>query len=189
MKYLTRIGAVLGAALIITGCFGGDPGPDLGKVLDRTAGALNIFQGALKKANVTEPTDQHMTQLSGLMQRAMNFEPPVYKKPIGVKLLKDATFEGFLDKNKDNKQDAGEKRLFKVEIDFEGKRLIATGEKGRSTGMGLATGFFAGMLMGRLLGSQRAAGVRPGRFANRKIQSRSNYARSRARSGGFFRGK
>lgn len=162
---------------------------DLAKVLDRTETSLRSFQDHMTKQGVTQVTNEHMTQLTGFMQQALNAEPPVHNAPIGVALLKDSTFEGFTDTNRDNIKDAGEDRLFTVEVDFDGKRLIATGVNGTSTGMGMGTGLLAGMLMGHLLSSQRSAGIQQGHFANRNVQSRDAYARSQARSGGRFRGK
>lgn len=162
---------------------------DLGKVLDRTEVSLRSFQDHLTKQGVSQVSNEHMTQLTGFMQQALNTEPAIHTQPIGVQLLKDSTFEGFADANRDNVKDSGEDRLFTVEIDFDGKRLIATGVNGTSTGMGMGTGLLAGMLMGHLLSSQRAAGVQQGHFANRNVQSRDAYARSQARSGGRFSGK
>jgi hypothetical protein len=173
----------------LTAC-GGQPGPDMGAVLDRTSKALAAFQTHLEKQGVAQATNEHMSQLTGFLHRVLNHNPPVHTTPVGIKLLKDAKFEGFDDSNRDNVQDIGEKRLFTLEIDFDGKRLIATGQSGQSTGMGLASGLLTGMLLGRLLSNQRAAGIRPGHFAGRNVSPRSAYpARARARSGGLFRGK
>lgn len=173
--------------------FLGDSGSsraDLLKVLDRTEASLKIFQKHLKDNNVTTVTKENLDQLTVFMQRVMNKEPAVYTSPVGIQMLKDTTFEGFKDGNKDNVKDAGEGTLFKVEIDFEGRRLIASdGSGGGFTGMGLASSFLLGSLMGNLMGRQRAAGVKPGHFNNRNVQSRASYARSRARSGGRFGGK
>lgn len=162
---------------------------DLGKVLDRAQTSLQTFQTHMTKQNVQKVTDEHLKALSGFMRDAMNTEPPVHSGPVGVNLLKDSKFEGFADANQDNVKDAGEERLFTLEMDFDGKRLIASDGTGTSTGMGMGTGILTGMLMGHLLSNQRAAGIRQGHFASRNVQSRANYARSRTRSGGRFGGK
>ena len=77
----------------------------------------------------------------------------------------------------------------RIEIDFDGKRMIASDSAGTYTGLGMGSGLLTGMLMGHLLSNQRAAGIRQGHFANRNVQSRASYARSRTRSGGRFGGK
>lgn len=173
--------------------FFGDTGTassvDMGKVLDRTQTSLLTFQTHMTKQNVQKVTDEHLKVLSGFMRDAMNVEPPVYTSPVGVNLLKDSKFEGFADANQDNVKDAGEDRLFTVEIDFDGKRMIASDSAGTYTGLGMGSGLLTGMLMGHLLSNQRAAGIRQGHFANRNVQSRASYARSRTRSGGRFGGK
>ncbi len=181
--------AAIGAYLFL-GSGGNSSRADLSKVLERTEVSLKLFQDHLKKNNIQTVSKEHLDQLTVFMQRVMNKDPAVYTSPVGVTLLKDTTFEGFKDANKDNVKDAGESKLFKVEIDFEGKRLIASdGNGGGFTGMGLASGFLLGSLMGNLMGRQRAAGVGPGHFKNRNVQSRASYARSKARSGGRFGGK
>ena len=92
-------------------------------------------------------------------------------------------------------QDDGEGKVFTVEIDHERKMLIATDVSGNGTHMGFSgSGFLAGALIGHMLSRQRAAGVGPNAFNNRKTVDRSNYrapssARSRSRSGGLGRGK
>ncbi len=176
----------------------GKPDIDLGKVLDRTQHALVSYNSFLKKNSITEVKKEHVDKLTGYVHQVMNVEPALHQNPIGVKMLKDASFEGFDDSNNNNIKDSEDKKLFRVEIDFEGKRLIASDSKGQGfTGSGLMTGLIGGMLMGRLMGNQRAAGVRPGSMSSRNVTSRTAYGRSRAtprarssaRSGGRFGGK
>lgn len=177
--------------------FPGKPDVDLGKVLDRTQHALVSYNNFLKKNGITEVKKEDVGRLTGYVHEVMNVTPVLHSNPIGVKMLKDASFEGFDDSNNNNIKDSGDKKLFRVEIDFEGKRLIASDSEGRGfTGSGLMTGLLGGMLMGRLMGNQRAAGVRPGSLSNRSVTSRASYGRSRtsrarssARSGGRFGGK
>ncbi|MCF6200074.1 MAG: hypothetical protein L3J67_11905 [Hyphomicrobiaceae bacterium] len=175
---------------------------DLGKVLDRTQHALVNYNTYLKKNGITEVKKEHVGRLTSYVHEVMNVEPVLYQNPIGVKMLKDASFEGFDDSNDNNVKDSDEKKLFRVEIDFEGKRLIASDSQGSGfTGSGLMAGLIGGMLMGRLMGNQRSAGVKPGSMSSRKVTSRTAYGRSRAasrsasrarssaRSGGRFGGK
>lgn len=180
-------------ALSLAACFGGGPErPDLGAVLDRTIGSLGAFQRYMTSKKATSIEEKDWQQLSGFMGEQMNKQPAIYPKPVGITLLKDAKFEGFVDTNRNKTKDAGEDRIFTVEVDIERKRLIATDEGGQSVGSGLAragTGFLAGMVIGSLLSRQRGAGVKPSSFANRKVSSRSSYKSPRGRSGGIRRGK
>lgn len=185
---LTLAAAIM--AIGLSACSSSDPGPDLQRVLARAATALSIFDKYLKDNKIETATDQHMGQLNGFLQRAMNSKPPVYKHAIATKLLKDAKFEGYRDTNANGKVDSGEKRLFTLEVDHANKRLLATDTSGRATSHGISgMGFLAGALMGNLLGRQRSAGIGPSHFANRKVTPPRSYARGRARSGGLFRGK
>lgn len=179
-------------ALALTGCGSSEPGPDLRNVLSRTTAAMSIFDKYLKDNKIEKATDKEMVQFNAFLQKAMNTNPAVYKTPIATKLLKDAKFEGYGDANGNGTVDSGEKRLFTVEVDHANKRLIATDTSGQSTSRGVSgLGFLAGALIGNLLGRQRAAGITPQSFANRKVTPPSAYgqARGRARSGGLFRGK
>ncbi len=207
MNFVTKTASVILLSAVLTACSGGgggSTGVDVSKVLGKASTVLTSFQNKLKAEGVTKPTDAHLKQLAGLMAAEMNANPAVHTSPVGVHLLKEFAFEGFADGNKNNVRDSGEAKLFKVEIDFDKNRLIGSGvsERGGFTGMGLAGGMLAGMLMGRLMGGQRGAGVGRGAFNNRSVQSRSSYsqkrsaaaarkrsAKSRASSGGRFRGK
>ena len=196
MKKLHAIVASVFVALGLASCGSSDPGPNLQVILARTTAALKTFDAHLKKNNIQKATNQHMGLFNSFMQRAINLKPPVYKTPIAIKLKKNATFEGYGDKNANGKVDSGEKQLFKIEIDMTNKRLIATDTSGKSTGRGFSgMGFLAGALIGNLMGRQRAAGIGANHFNNRKVTSPRSYsstrsrARSRARSGGLFGGK
>ncbi len=176
----------------------GQPNIDLGKVLDRTQHALVSYNNFLTKNNITEVKKEHVGKLTGYVHEVINVAPALHTNPIGVKMLKDASFEGFDDRNNNNVKDSEDEKLFRVEIDFEGKRLIASDSQGRGfTGSGLMAGLVGGMLMGRLMGNQRAAGVRSGSMSSRNVTSRASYGRSRttsrarssSRSGGRFGGK
>lgn len=195
MKKLKVVLAAGLAGVLLSGCFGGsEPGPNLQAVMARTNAAFQAFENHLQKNNIQKATDQHMGQFNVFLQRTMNLKPELYKTAIATKLSKDATFEGFSDANANGQVDQGEKKLFKIEVDAANKRLIATDASGESTGRSFSgMGFLAGMLIGNLMGRQRAAGIAPNSFNNRKMTSPRAYSqsrsRSRARSGGLFRGK
>lgn len=191
--------ASLVAVLALSACSGGVKGPDLGQVLDRTVYAMEYYhqQNTTDTEEVVEMTDDNLEEFRGIMTQVMNAQPAFHEKNLGVALEQDASFTGFNDKNSDNIKDAGEKEIFRVEIDAERSRLIATdlvsGEA--TTFRASGTGFLAGALVGRLMGRQSRAGVKSSSFANRKTTARSSYdskrssARSRTRTGSSRSGK
>ena len=191
MKYI--IYGVIGAAVLGAFFFFDEkPKIDLSQVLNRTVIAMDRFDKFLKQKNIEKATDEHMNQLNGFLQKVMNANPQFHEGQIAMKLDKSAKFAGVDDANKNGEVDSGEKQLFTVEIDTENKRLIATDESGAGTYRGISgMGFLAGALIGHMLGRQRAAGVTPASFNNRKLSSPGAYrqARSRARSGGARSGK
>ena len=167
------------------------PKVDLSQVLNRTVFAMDQFDKHLKSKNIEKATDEHMGQLNGFLTRVMN-KPKFHDTAIATKLDKEAKFLGMVDANENGKVDEGEKQIFTVEIDSANKRLIATDSSGEGTSRGFSgMGFLAGALIGAMLGRQRAAGIQPNSFNNRKLKSPNAYrqARSRARSGGLFGGK
>ncbi len=208
MRAVIGLVAVAGAAALVGACSAENTpsfirkGPDLGAVLDRTAKALGSYQNYLKKVQAATATDAHIKEMTGLFRQVMNMDPKLHRTPIGINLRKDASFIGFEDRNNDNVRGAGEKKLFKVEIDYHGRRLIATSETYSTAVRPRSSGFFIGILMNDFERKQRAAGIDRKAFSNRKIASlrssksvgnrsggRRSHARSRARSGGLFGGK
>lgn len=110
----------------------------------------------------------------------------IAKSQIGVKMPTDGSVEGYLDYNNNFTQDGNEKRIFKVELDVERNRLIATDTQNqyrRSSGYSFAQGMFAGYFLRSMFGRQRSMGIMPSRFAGMKM-SPNNYRRS-----GFSRSK
>ncbi len=96
---------------------------------------------------------------------------------IGVNMPQDGSVEGYIDYNSNFSQDSGEKTIFKVELDVERNRLIATDTQNqyrRSTGYSFAQGMFAGYLLRSMFGRQRGMGIMPSRFSNMKMSS-NNY--------------
>ncbi len=104
----------------------------------------------------------------------------IAKGQIGVQMPKDGSVEGYIDSNNNFSQDLNEKTVFKVEIDVERNRLIATDTQNqyrRSTGYSFAQGMFAGYLLRSMFGRQRGMGIMPSRFSNMKM-SGNNYRKS-----------
>lgn len=168
------------------------PKTDLSQVLNRSVIAMERYDKYLKDNKVEKATDQHLEQLNGFLQKVMNADPKFHEGLIATSLGKDAKFAGVDDGNKNGQVDQDEKKLFTLEIDSANNRIIATDESGAGTYRGFSgTGFLAGALIGAMLGRQRAAGIQPGSFNNRKLSSPTAYrqARARARSGGLRGGK
>ncbi|MFT6451525.1 MAG: hypothetical protein ACJA06_001009 [Halocynthiibacter sp.] len=168
-----------------------EPQADLGAILDRTEYALNTYQTHLSSNEVAEVTDANMEEFSGFLTQVLNTDPPVYSKPLGMNVQSDATFLGFADANEDGIQDAGEGKVFTVEIDEANGRLIATDIAGNSSGLRFSgSGILTGMLLGNMIGRQRGAGVSAASFNNRTVTPRSSYrSPTRARTGGPRSGK
>ena len=195
-----KAGAAGFAILGLAACGGTPQTADLGQVLDRTEFTLTEYENYLSSAaaegtSPTEATDEQMAEFAGFLTDVMNSQPTFYDQPIGMEIKEDAVFQGFVDKNMNRVQDSGEKNIFTVEIDSENMRLIATDETGEASHKGFSgSGLLAGLVIGRLLSRQSAAGIRPGSFNNRTTTARSAYqakpsARSRVRSGGSRAGK
>ena len=180
--------AAASSMLALSGCSVTTPGPDLGQVLDRTVFAIEYFTTNSLPQPINgvsdepiEVSDEKLTEFTTLMRDVMNATPQFYDKPVGIELMADASFSGFVDKNFNNIQESGETQIFTVEIDAENSRLIATDTvSGEGTFLrGSGTGFLAGAIVGRLLGRQRAAGIKPSSFSSRKLTSRTDYASKR----------
>lgn len=169
---------------------------DLGQVLDRTEFALDSYQGYLTENFAdAEMTDENYAEFTTFYAEVLNSEPRFYDNTLGLEIKEDASFLGFEDANSNGIKDADEGDVFKVEIDSENNRLIASDMAGNSSGLRFSgTGFLAGMFLGNLLNRQSRAGVKAGSFNNRTVSPRSAYkapssARSSSRSGGVRAGK
>jgi hypothetical protein len=191
------VGAILFGLYVVFGntAPSGPQSADMGEVLDRTEAAMNRFESFAQDSSITSLDDAQVGQFTEFLALSLNAEPRFYDKTFGIELQPDASFVGFNDDNLNSVQDAGETKLFTLEIDSANNRLIATDETGTGAHRGFSgTGLMAGMLLGNLMSRQSAAGVRPGSFNNRQTTARSAYkapasARSRARTGGFSVGK
>ena len=184
------IGLAVVAYLGYTSLQGSKPASaDLGNVLDRTDYALTNYEVSNAEGDVDEA---EMEMFTSYLTDVMNAQPAFYADPIGMNLGADAMFTGYKDANVNGVQDSGEDNIFTVEVDVENERLIATDVSGNSVHHRYSgTGLVTGLLIGRLLSRQSAAGIRRGSFNNRRTTSRTSYsnARSRSRSGGSRSGK
>lgn len=117
-------------------------------------------------------------------------QPALYEGQIGVSPQSDASLLAFHDSNANRTFEEGEDALFKIEIDGEQSRIIASSRSGavnehHFSGTSLLTGY----LIGSMLSRQRGAGVTSQQLASKKPISAQAAARSRAGSGSHSRGK
>lgn len=159
---------------------------DLDRVLGIASDSMTKFEGA---TDVNE--NNVMDKFSSSYQHNLNaVQPPIHNGTIGVIPEKDGSLLSFDDKNNNKIQDAGEQDLFKLEVDSENNRLVASSEdEVRESGFS-ATGLLMGMLIGNMLTRQRATGANPAakRATPRKAAAAPS-AKSRAGSGSHSRGK
>lgn len=171
---------------------------DLHRVMDIASTTMETFKS-------DKEGDAALNEFNTEFQKNLNtMKPEAYPGTVGVNLEKDGSFHGYADENNNQAKDAGEPEIFKLEIDTENKRILASdGERVADhsiAGMmgGLAGGLIAGMLIGSLLNRQRAAGVNRQALGNRQANtargstgstSSNNSARSRAGSGSHSSGK
>lgn len=189
MKFITLgLTSLVCSSMLLAGCEQKSATADLDRVLGIASDSMTTFE---KTADVTQ--DNVMQKFSERYSSNLNSaQPPIHAGTIGVNPEKDGSMLSFNDKNSNGIKDAGEEDLFKLEVDSENKRLIASSEgEVRESGFS-ASGLLMGMLIGNMLSRQRAAGVNP---ANKRatprntVKKSSPSAKTRAGSGSFSRGK
>ncbi len=179
---------ILSTTILITACSEKVESANLDRVLDVTSDTLYQFEKEETKQQETAVQDFAAALQTNM--RAAN--PGVHPGPVGINANEDGSFSGYYDKNDNQQRDSGEKDLFKVEIDGEKQRLIASDTNGYVRDHSFSgTGLLAGLLIGSLLSRQRAAGVNPKSLSNKSAMSKSQYssARTRSSSGSHTRGK
>jgi hypothetical protein len=167
---------------------GGVTRADLDQVLNVASSSLDSMED---DTGVTK--DNAMDKFAATYSQDLNrSEPALHSGAVGVVSNSDGSFDGFADDNNNAQKDEGEKDLFKLEIDSENSKLIASDETAvRDQGFS-GSGLIAGMLIGSMLSRQRSAGRTPagGRATTSKAAyKKSTSARSRAGSGSHSRGK
>jgi hypothetical protein len=103
--------------------------------------------------------------------------------PIGVTMIGTGAIQGFVDKNRDGvKEGSGEKELFKVQLDPERKRIIASdasNQHHRDHHYGFSPGgFFMGYLLATMLSRQRASGFDASKLGQTKMSPEGYYKTS-----------
>jgi len=168
---------------------------DLDRILGVASDSMVSFEN--KNSSSMESLNQGnvMEKFSSTYASELNARvPPIHSGPIGVKPQSDGSLAGFDDKNNNGIKDADEKDLFKLEVDTENNRLVASNEgEVRESGFS-GSGLIMGMLLGNMLSRQRATGANPA--AKRSTPKRSaatksafGSAKSRVGSGSHSSGK
>jgi hypothetical protein len=117
-------------------------------------------------------------------------QPPLYKEQIGVSPQADASLMAFSDTNMNRTWEDGEAILFKIEIDGEQSRIIASSNSGAVNEHHFSgTSLLAGYLIGSMMSRQRGAGVTSKQLASKKPISSQAAARTRSGSGSHSTGK
>ena len=160
---------------------------DLNKALDVASSTMDTFEGNGDKVNKDNAMDVFSSDYASNLNKDQAL---AHLAPMGVKPEADGSFTSYADTNNNQIKDADEKSLFKLEVDAENNRLIASSENGVSEQprMGMGTGFLMGMLMSNMMSRQRATGANP---AARKATPRraAPSARSKSGSGSHASGK
>jgi len=168
---------------------------DLNQVLDVTVDTLYAYQKELDGQKGEAEADQAFIGFAEDL--AVNYnqsQPVIYNKgSIGVSPQNDASLLAFSDANINRELDKGEELLFRIEIDGEKARIIASSRSGAVNDHHFSgTSLLAGYLIGSMLNRQRAAGVSPKSLANKKTvtaKQAASQARARAGSGSHSKGK
>ncbi len=188
--------AIICGALALTACDQNKSATaDLDRILGVASDSMVSFESknsssgeALNEGNVMEKFSSNYASDLNASQ------PPIHSGPIGVNSQKDGSFAGFDDKNSNGVKDADEKDLFKLEVDTENNRLVASNEgEVRESGFS-GSGLIMGMLLGNMLSRQRATGANPAakRATPKRSASKSKSfgsAKSRVGSGSHSSGK
>ena len=174
--------ASLASALLLTaGCSKSVEQADLDRVLDISYDSLYRFESSSENTKDDAAMDAFASELRYNFASA---NPPAHSGPIGITLKEDGSFDGYQDSNRNEIKDEGEADLFKVEIDGESSRLIATDTSGNVRDHHFSgSGMLAGYLIGSMLGRQRGAGISPSSLSGKTATPKSAYQSARSRSG------
>lgn len=171
---------------------------ELNRALDVASNTMGSFEQKNSGAEGSVNKDNAMDVFSKDYAENLNKDQPLaHLGHLGVKAEADGSFAAYADKNKNNTQDADEDGVFKLEVDAENDRLVASNENAvqDQPQMGMGSGLLMGMLLGNMMSRQRMTGANP---ASKKATPRarkaapakkSNTMRSRAGSGSHTSGK
>ena len=181
----------LGLLVAISGCGSTNVDVvDLNKVLDIFASTVSELDGT-KTADVSvsgedgtqdktaegieavDVEDKDKTESFVELFRTKLNAAKLVSTPIGVKIEDSGVIRGFADKDKNNVMAAGEKSVFKIEIDPERNRVVATDEGGHYRDHRYRrSGFFGAYIYGRMLSRNR------GYYTGARASAKPNYAKT-----------
>ncbi len=165
---------------------------DLTAVLDVTMDTLYAYQETLDQQDQSQmEPDGAFNGFAEELEKNYNAkQPSLYTTQIGVAPQDDASLYAYEDPNGNQNLDEGENALWKIEIDGENSRVIASSRSGAVNDHHFSgTGLLAGYLLGSMLNRQSTAGVNSKQLANKKPITAQQAARARAGSGSHSRGK
>lgn len=179
------LGMVAGSVALLVGCSNSVEPVDLDRVLDVTASTID------RLSTDTSITDENvmLQKLASELQNDLNAaNPAIHQQQLGVNLHEDGSLHGYNDEDQNGEKNGSEQGLFKIEVDAENNRLIASNEGYVRDHRFSGAGLLAGMLIGSMLSRQRAAGVNSKALASKQTSSYQN-ARTRSGSGSHSKGK
>ena len=197
MKNIVKTVFALGLIAAVAGCSDVDSSAgnnyskdeiDLNLVLDVTVETLHsVSERTIEGAD----PDQAFIDLADALAIDYNkSQPAIYTSKIGVSPQVDSSLLAFADTNLNKELDENEVALFKIEIDGEKARVIASSRSGAVNDHHFSgTSLIAGYLIGSMLTRQRGAGVTSKSLANKKPVTSRAAAKARAGSGSHSKGK
>lgn len=193
---------LLSSTILLSGCGESNYAKsniDLNRVLDITVNTLQTYGETISKKSDPNADQAFWGLAEKLAVNYNNAQPKIYDGNIGVLPQKDASILAYVDSNVNNMLDRDtEKLLYKIEIDGENARVIASSSSGEVKDQPFSAGsMMTGFLIGSLLSRQSSAGVSRAGLANKRPISAgaaraaraTSSARSRAGSGSHSSGK
>jgi len=161
---------------------------DLNLVLDITVETLHsVSERTIEGAD----TELAFMELADTLAIDYNkSDPAIHTSRIGVSPQADSSLLAFEDTNSNKALDEGEALLFKIEVDGEKARIIASSRSGAVNDHHFSgTSLIAGYLIGSMLTRQRGAGVSSKSLASKQPVTSRAAAKARAGSGSHSKGK
>ena len=136
---------VIGIPVLLASCTQKAPGVDLDRVMKITTQSMQQYEQTNLSGVEGKMDDLAMAQFSrDLADDLRMAQPPLYTGPIGIAVANDGSIQGYNDRNGNYLRETGEEDLFKIEIDSQNNRIIASNDGVvREQGMGMGGGYGA----------------------------------------------